>query len=432
MKHHQDLLHKEISYQIQGAAIEVRKNFGPGHKESIYQNAFAEELISRGINFLKEKSIKIYSPKTKNVVGFYKPDFLIEDKIIIEMKALEKVSKNIFSQLYDYLKNSEYELGYFINFSSPKLFIKRIIYTNDRKFSKLKEFLVVFSLILVAISVFAVKASAAEVSFYAPDKELGINSIFKIDIILDTEGESINAVEGSVVFPRAVLGIKEISDGNSIISFWIQKPKLNLDNKISFSGIIAGGYNGKGRVFSIVFQALEQGNISVAAENLKVLLNDGQGTEAKIKTKSLLVAIRSSISGSSWVPLADKEPPENFEIYLSNDVSVFGGKWFAVFSSQDKNSGIRGYEVAEKKQSIFDFLKPFNWNSAESPYVLKDQELKSDIFVRAIDNVGNQRVEHLAAANSVKWYENWLVWIIIIVIILSALLPRKKLWRKRK
>jgi len=129
----QNLLYKELSYQIQGAAIEIRKDFGSGHKESIYQNAFAEELISRKIKFLKEKSIKIYSPKTGKIIGYYKPDFIVDDKIIVELKALESIPRKLVDQLYDYLRNSNYELGYFINFSSPKLYMKRIIFTNNRK-----------------------------------------------------------------------------------------------------------------------------------------------------------------------------------------------------------------------------------------------------------------------------------------------------------
>lgn len=133
-KNYQNLLYKELSYQIQGVAIEVRKNFGPGHKESIYQNAFAEELQLRGIKFEREKGIKIYSPKTRKFMGIYKPDFIIEDKIIVELKALGKIPKIFIDQLYDYLRNSKYELGYFINFASPRLYMKRIIFTNDRKF----------------------------------------------------------------------------------------------------------------------------------------------------------------------------------------------------------------------------------------------------------------------------------------------------------
>lgn len=123
MKRYQNLLYKDLSYQIQGAAIEVRKNFGPGHKESIYQNAYAEELKLRNIKFDKEKSIKIYSPKTGKIIGSYKPDFIIDDKIIVELKALDSIPRKLIDQLYDYLRNSSYELGYFINFVSQKLYV---------------------------------------------------------------------------------------------------------------------------------------------------------------------------------------------------------------------------------------------------------------------------------------------------------------------
>ena len=131
-KKHVDLLYKELSYQIRGAAIEVGKNYGSGHKEILYQRAFAEELNLRGINYEREKPIKIYSPKTKKVIGSYQPD-IIENKIIIELKALEKLPKIMIDQLYSYLRNSKLELGFLINFSSNRVDIKRLIYTNDRK-----------------------------------------------------------------------------------------------------------------------------------------------------------------------------------------------------------------------------------------------------------------------------------------------------------
>jgi len=130
-----ELLHKELSYQIQGAAIEVRKNFGSGHKENLYRDAFAEELQSRNIPFEREKIIKIYSPKTgKPLRTGYRPDFIIDGKVIVEIKALPHIPRYFIDQMYDYLRNSEYELGYFINFGGHRLLIRRIIYTNDRKF----------------------------------------------------------------------------------------------------------------------------------------------------------------------------------------------------------------------------------------------------------------------------------------------------------
>lgn len=128
-----ELLHKELSYLLQGAFIEVRKNFGPGHKEIVYQNALAEELTARQIFFVKEKNINIYSPKTGAVMGNYRADFLVDDRILVELKAVDVLPNNLIDQLYGYLKNSEYELGYFVNFRSPELYIKRVIYTNDRK-----------------------------------------------------------------------------------------------------------------------------------------------------------------------------------------------------------------------------------------------------------------------------------------------------------
>jgi GxxExxY protein len=131
---HENLLHKELSYQIQGIAFEVRKNFGSGLKETIYQNAFAEELTARNIKFEREKSIQIFSPKTGKVIGSYRPDFIVDGKIIIELKAVEKIPRMFLDQIFSCLRNSQYELGYFINFASPKLYLKRVIFTNDRKF----------------------------------------------------------------------------------------------------------------------------------------------------------------------------------------------------------------------------------------------------------------------------------------------------------
>lgn len=128
-----ELLYKELSFSVQGAFMEVRKNFGPGHKEIVYQNALQEELSDRNIPFEKEKNINIYSPKTGNKVGNYRVDFLIDDKIIVELKAVDLIPRNFLDQIYSYLRNSKYELGYFVNFKSPKLYIKRFIYTNDRK-----------------------------------------------------------------------------------------------------------------------------------------------------------------------------------------------------------------------------------------------------------------------------------------------------------
>ena len=127
------LLHEKLSYEIRGCAIEVRKNYGPGHKEEVYQRGLAEELNSKNLKFKKEDPIEIFSPKSGKIVGSYRPDFIIGDRIILELKSLKVVPKEMANQLYTYLRNSTFELGFLINFGGSKLVIKSIVYSNERK-----------------------------------------------------------------------------------------------------------------------------------------------------------------------------------------------------------------------------------------------------------------------------------------------------------
>ncbi|HDL64462.1 MAG TPA: GxxExxY protein [Proteobacteria bacterium] len=92
-----------------------------------------EALIANNIAYNREARIKIYSNDTGKVVGTYVPDFLMDDKIIVELKSSRYTTKTDEKQLYHYLRNSPYEVGYLVNFSTPQIYIKRIIYTNDRK-----------------------------------------------------------------------------------------------------------------------------------------------------------------------------------------------------------------------------------------------------------------------------------------------------------
>jgi 3-isopropylmalate/(R)-2-methylmalate dehydratase small subunit len=127
------LLHEKISYEIRACAIAVRKDYGSGHKEEIYQRALREELTAKNLKFKKEEPIEIFSPKSGKVVGIYRPDFIVEDKIIVELKSLKSVPRETVNQLYTYLRNSQLELGFLINFGGARLIIKRIVYSNNRK-----------------------------------------------------------------------------------------------------------------------------------------------------------------------------------------------------------------------------------------------------------------------------------------------------------
>lgn len=133
-----NILYKDLAYKIQGIIFEIYKNLGAGFKELIYQNAIEEEFNSQKILFEREKSLRI---KYKNkLVGFYKVDFIIEDKIILEIKAVPEMPKYFETQLFNYLKATDYKLGLLVNFGCDGgVDIRRRIYDTVRlknKFSR--------------------------------------------------------------------------------------------------------------------------------------------------------------------------------------------------------------------------------------------------------------------------------------------------------
>jgi GxxExxY protein len=124
------LLYEKETYKIRGACFKVYNELGGGIKEKIIQRALYSALTSSNLAIEKEKRIDIYYNNEK--VGVYIPDIIVENKIIVELKSKPFVTKEDEKQFWGYLKNSNYQLGFLINFSSKKLFIKRFIHTNQK------------------------------------------------------------------------------------------------------------------------------------------------------------------------------------------------------------------------------------------------------------------------------------------------------------
>jgi len=127
-----NLLYKNLVYKIQGIIFEIYKTLGSGFKELIYQNAIEEELKQQKLLFEREKSLTIrYKNKS---VGFYKPDFIIDNKVILEIKAVPEMPKYFEVQLFNYLKATNYKLGLLVNFGSDGgVDIRRRIYDKVRR-----------------------------------------------------------------------------------------------------------------------------------------------------------------------------------------------------------------------------------------------------------------------------------------------------------
>ena len=122
------LLFKEISYKLRGCFFNVYNELGSGYKEQIYQEALAVEMKENNLKFLKEKEIPVYYKGKK--VGKYRPDFIVERKIIVEIKAVEKMNLEYEKQLINYLKGSEFKLGFLVNFGGKSIDIRRRVFQD--------------------------------------------------------------------------------------------------------------------------------------------------------------------------------------------------------------------------------------------------------------------------------------------------------------
>lgn len=125
------LLYKDITYKIRGACFEVYNKFGGAFKEKVIENSLYEELKSKGLNVDKQKRIDIYFKDKK--VGTYIPDFIIDEKILLELKCKPKITLEDERQFWLYLKGSDYKLGLLVNFGSENLEIKRRVYDDARR-----------------------------------------------------------------------------------------------------------------------------------------------------------------------------------------------------------------------------------------------------------------------------------------------------------
>ncbi|OGZ63836.1 MAG: hypothetical protein A3A98_00930 [Candidatus Staskawiczbacteria bacterium RIFCSPLOWO2_01_FULL_40_39] len=281
----------------------------------------------------------------------------------------------------------------------------------------------------------ATPAQAAEVFFGANSKEVQVDTKFEVGVFLNAQDQSVNAVEAQIIFPADSFVFEGFLSGNSVITLWIQQPKLISPGVISFSGIMPGGFmSQKGYLFSLIFRAVETGNATIAADQEKVLLDDGEGSETSISKAPLAINIVEKSSSPLFTPLYDPVLPEAFEPQISKDPNVYEEKYFLTFATQDKDSGVDYYEVMESGQfgSFASLLKKRQWVRAESPYLLQDQSLKSVISVKAVDRAGNERLATVNASNGFPWYENYIIWIIILIIIGSLMVIFKKfLWKKK-
>jgi len=293
-----------------------------------------------------------------------------------------------------------------------------------------------FFLSLLFFLLFPIWVEGAVLYLEPSEGEFQKGDTFIVEVKIDTEKECINVVEVELKFSSEVLKAIDFSQGSSILTLWPKVPEINqASGLVSFAGGIPGGYCGEilgdpgpshllGR---IVLRAIQQGEAKLEfLDSSRVLLNDGLGTPAKLKTQGAVFTILSESfdytqGKDEWQEELKKDtiPPEIFEIEIHQDPNIFENKYFIIFSTIDKQTGLSHFEVKKGEG---------NWQQEESPYLLEDQSLKSIIKVKAVDKAGNERIAEYIPEVSKKAFFWWIVVVILVGAI--AIIAIIWIWKK--
>ena len=124
--------YSDTTQKIIGCAMKVHNTLGNGFQEVIYQRALAIEMSKQGLNFQREMEMPIYY-ETESI-GTRRVDFFVEEKIMVELKAITQLEKVHLAQALNYLEAYKMEIGLLINFGNTKLEFKRL--THEKKFKQ--------------------------------------------------------------------------------------------------------------------------------------------------------------------------------------------------------------------------------------------------------------------------------------------------------
>jgi GxxExxY protein len=119
-----ELQNKPLTERIIAAAIRVHKELGPGFLEAMYEEALAIELTAAGLTFERQKLLPVFYGE--HLIGEHRLDFLVEQKVILELKAISALEDIHFAIVRSYLKAADLSDALLLNFATPQLTVKRV------------------------------------------------------------------------------------------------------------------------------------------------------------------------------------------------------------------------------------------------------------------------------------------------------------------
>ncbi|MEI7741537.1 MAG: hypothetical protein WCJ29_03465 [bacterium] len=250
--------------------------------------------------------------------------------------------------------------------------------------------------VFIFLFCFASPVFAARINISVSDNQVAPGSPVIMRVLLDTQGATINAVEGELRLSGKAFAIKSVSEAHTQVTEWLDRP-MAISGKdeitIPFSGLIIGGVSGKSiTLFNFEVQAIAANAGSVRLVNAVGYLNDGNATPVSL-TLNPVFSLDKSLES---VLKQDSVAPEPFGVVLNRDLNLYNFRWYLMYSAKDRDSGVSWYEIREPDGHIY--------QTTELTYALHDQTTSGKIIVTAVDRYGNRReaTVNFEAANNFR------------------------------
>lgn len=230
------------------------------------------------------------------------------------------------------------------------------------------------------------------------------------DVMLDPEGEAINAFSGTLSFPGDIASVELIDTVSSVAPLWVTRPKESsntfsdgkIEANIFFEGVVPGGFDGirspyyegkrAGKIFTLVLRPKAQGEGILAFKDSLVLRNDGKATPAFVTTRIATITIpdlktlpnvpKVKLTGSQKEYEEAKE--KTLDAYIVKDDALAEGRFVVLIEDDTSRHTIVGYRVAESKSAITRDVPFFEWKDASSPFILSFQKRDRFIHVQSM------------------------------------------------
>lgn len=270
-----------------------------------------------------------------------------------------------------------------------------------------------------------VSAHAAVIAVDAP-QAISKGTQALIYVSLGTEGETINAIEGTISVPES-LKVVDVRFSGSVVPLWVESPHLTAPQTLTFAGVLPGGYaNGarenqtKGNLFTLVVEGLANGSSRITiSSDTQVYANDGAGSAITLTYVGANIVV-SDTGTDAEAPLPDTDAPTSLDIEVVSGALVGTTGDTLVFIAQDKDSAIGTYGVA---RSLLPFAIPFmTYRTVSSPLPLTFFDRISFIHIRATDTAGN----HLTKTIVPYGVFAHLPLIIVVILILALARPLRR------